>query len=258
MSGIVFDIQTYALYDGPGIRTTVFFKGCPLRCAWCHNPESWKTEPEMGRLDDKRTMIGEKMSVEEVLARVLPDKPFYETSGGGVTFTGGEPTMQPEFLLACLAALQDKKLNTAIETCGLFPESLCEKLADVVDLFLFDIKLIDDVRHKELAGTSNRKILENFRTLIAKVAAGRIVPRVPLIPTVNTDEQTIDAIAAFLRDAGYDGPVHLMPYNRLAKSKWEKVGLNDRYRDFGEFTDGDLDAVLKRFERTGFRCMVNQ
>ena len=302
MDGVIFDIQYYAMYDGPGIRTCVFFKGCPLRCAWCHNPESWDPNIRMGysaerctgcgqcaeacpnnalQMLDGRVLrdiekcstcgacaeacpnkatekIGRKISVEEIVRAVIRDKIFYDESGGGVTISGGEPTMRPDFLLDTLRALKETGIHIALETCGCFKEELLEELAGLVDLFLYDLKSVDSENHKRFTGVSNKLILSNFEKILALAGSEKITPRIPLIPGFNSDDASIDAIAGFLQEAGYSGEVHLMPYNRLAKIKWEKVGKGASYRDFGELSDKNIGYIASRFERAGFDVVCNR
>ena len=302
VQGIVFDIQNYSTFDGPGIRTTVFFKGCPLTCAWCHNPESWKPNLERTWLEERCQscgiciescpntaisfesgkirhhpnlcticgacaencpneaveIVGKRLSVEDVVREVLKDKPFYETSGGGVTFSGGEATQQADFLIACLQACRNEEIHTALETCGIFSETLREKLLDLVDLFLFDLKRIDSEGHKHWTGVGNERILENFRFLIAQGEKEKVLARIPVIPGVQTDSEVLENFVTFLKDTRYSAPVHLMPYNRLAKSKWQKTGRGDRYRDFGDLSPEQLATVRRYFEKAGFEVVINR
>ncbi|MFX0076893.1 MAG: glycyl-radical enzyme activating protein [Candidatus Hermodarchaeota archaeon] len=301
MSGIVFDIQNYAIYDGPGIRTIVFLKGCPLTCIWCQNPESQQLFPEISYFKEKcqlceicvrscpnsalrlindeivrerslctvcgicakncpnnvMEIIGWKTTVEELVDEVLLDKPFYDNSGGGATFSGGEPTMQINFLLELLKALKKKNIHTALETCGYFNEEFIDELVKHVDLFLFDVKMINRDKHEDFTGVYNDKILANFSRILLLVGNNRIIPRIPLIPGVNTDLTTIQQIITFLQQANYDGEIHLMPYNKLTKTKYEKVGMGALYKDMGDLTDENLNQITKLFEEHSYEVIVN-
>ncbi|MBN1880795.1 MAG: glycyl-radical enzyme activating protein [Deltaproteobacteria bacterium] len=301
-SGIVFDIAHYSIYDGPGIRTTVFFKGCPLRCAWCHNPESWKKKPEIGYLPSVCTgcgtcrdvcpagavavvdgalfrdsstcrvcgrcvdacpsgaleVIGGSLSTDDVLREVLVDLPFYEDSGGGVTVSGGEATMQPIFLVEVLTALKHHGIHTALETCGFFDASLVRPLDELVDLFLFDIKSLDTSRHREMTGVGIEKIIDNFTSILTLSGSSRIIPRIPIIPGFNADDDSIHSNARFLSSVEYTGPVHCMPYNTMAKSKYEKVGRADLYRDMGILSEDRLERISRIFTDAGFVVVINE
>ena len=301
MKGIIFDIQNYAIYDGPGIRTIIFLKGCPLKCVWCQNPESQKLNPQISYFKEKclrcgncidacpndalqllndeitrnkelcticgscveacpndvMEIIGKEISIAELVEIALRDKSFYDNSGGGITISGGEPTIQIEFLLELLKALKEHDIHTAIETCGYFKEDLIEDLVNCVDLFLFDIKHMDMQKHTHFTGVSNEKILANFSKILFKVGNERIIPRIPLIPGVNIDENTINSIASFLHGINYTGPIHLMPYNKLAKTKYEKVGMGDLYKDRGDLTDKNLKEITDMFEKHSYQVVIN-
>jgi pyruvate formate lyase activating enzyme len=301
MKGIIFDIQNYAIYDGPGIRTTIFFKGCPLKCVWCHNPESQELKPQISYFSEKclgcgtcvavcpnnaiqlvngkairdrelctvcgtcvaacpnnvLEIIGKEMSVNELIEIVIRDKPFYDNSGGGVTISGGEPTIQAPFLFELLEALKNEKIHTAIETCGYFKENLNPKLINLVDLFLFDIKHINSEIHLHYTGVNNERILANFKMLLSKVGNERIIPRIPLIPNVNIDLNIINSIAEFLREINYNGPIHLMPYNKLAKTKYEKIGKGESYKEMGDLTEAMINKITETFEHQSFKVMIN-
>ncbi|MDH4267107.1 MAG: glycyl-radical enzyme activating protein [Deltaproteobacteria bacterium] len=262
--GVVFDIQRYSIHDGPGIRTTVFFKGCPLRCDWCQNPESQSAKPEIFfdrsrcsrcgecvaicpekasslsgeslRLDrricrgcgkcadlcphEARKLVGRYMTVDEVMHPILKDIKFYENSGGGVTLSGGEPTAQIHFALALLRRCQELGLHTALETCGYASWTQLEKLLAYTDLFLYDIKHLQEAKHLEGTGKNNFRIIDNA-IRIAKVRP--MIVRVPLIPHFNDSPEEIRAIARFgHKELGSIG-VDLLPYNRLGEGKYERL-----------------------------------
>ena len=198
-------------------------------------------------------IIGRKITVDELVDKVMMDKPFFDNSGGGATFSGGEPTMQFNFLLELLKDLKKKEIHTALETCGYFNEDLIGELVKYVDLFLFDLKLIDKEKHKIFTGVFNEKILTNFSKILSKVGQERINPRIPLIPGVNTDLSTIQQIITFLQSVNYDSQIHLMPYNKLIKTKYEKVGMGDRYNDRGDLTDEGLKKIAELFKQHSYK-----
>jgi pyruvate formate lyase activating enzyme len=202
--------------------------------------------------------IGTEMSANEIAEMVSRDKAFYDNSGGGVTISGGEPTLQPEFLCATLEAVRTHGIHTALETCGYFDEALLNELPDITDLFLYDIKHLAAGIHKKFTGVSNERILSNFSQLLSRVGSERIVPRIPIIPQFNDDPDSADCIASFLMEAGYSGPIHLMPYNRMARTKWEKIGRGSSYRDLGVQEPEDVQRVISRFERASFEIICNQ
>jgi pyruvate formate lyase activating enzyme len=278
LSGLIFNIQRFSIHDGPGIRTTVFFKGCPLRCFWCHNPEGLSTNPELlfyserclfcgqcvqictsvghdiheaqhtilrdrcnhcGRCADECVsnaveLAGKVMTVEQVLAEVLADRVFYQTSGGGVTLSGGEPLLQPKFALAVLKECKVKGLHTTLETCGHARWSVLSSLLPHLDLILMDLKLVNPHKHRAVTGVSNRLILENATRLAAMAIP--IHFRIPVVPTVNDTEEEIVAIRQFVQSLialrseknGRDAApitLELLPFHKMAGDKYRRLDL---------------------------------
>jgi pyruvate formate lyase activating enzyme len=263
--GIVFDIKRFSIHDGPGIRTTVFFKGCPLRCWWCHNPESQVHEPEMmfhgnrcvgcgacvdvcpqGAISlqgdvaatdaekcvlcgtcaevcyaDAREIVGREMTAEDVAAEIERDVPFYDESGGGATISGGEPLLQVGFLRAVLRACKEREIHTALDTCGFAPWEALESVRGLVDLFLYDLKLMDDARHRAFTGASSEPILGNLRALAERGHA--IALRVPLVPGINDDEENIRRIAVFAAALPRLQRVDVLPYHRAGTDKYSRM-----------------------------------
>ena len=243
MRAIIFDIERNSYVDGPGIRTTVFFKGCNLKCAWCHNPESQSAKKEFLFYKDKCTgcrrcddvtvdnknfmcyndakeICGKEYTVDEVFAEVIKDKAFYETSGGGVTFSGGEPMSQGEFVLACLTRLRHKT-HRALQTCGYGDGAMFSHLLAECDYVLYDLKLMDEAEHLRYTGVSNGIILENYRRLAASGVP--FVTRIPLIPGVNDTEDNLRRTANLMRECGAHY-VELLPYNKMAGGKYRMLG----------------------------------
>ncbi len=204
-------------------------------------------------------MIGTSKTSKEILNDVIGDKPFFDKSGGGITITGGEPTQQFDFLLDVLREFKSAAIHTAIETCGFFDKSKIGNLVGLVDLFLFDLKHPDDLRHKKITGLSNRSILENFRAIHEIVGSNRIIPRIPLIPEMTVNLADIKKTMAFLsEDCKYKGAVHLMPYNKLSKTKYEKIGREEDYLDFGSISEEELQEIVCCIESFSFKAVINR
>jgi pyruvate formate lyase activating enzyme len=230
--GLIFDIKRFTIHDGPGIRTTVFFKGCPLNCQWCHNPEaiSPKIETHLVRLagsdlsgEKCETIIGCLVSADNLMNEIKADIPFYDQSGGGATFSGGEPMAQIEFLEQLLHLCQMSNIHTAIDTCGYAPLEDFMRIYDLADLFLYDLKLIDDTTHIKYTGLSNKLILLNLRILAEK--GNKINLRVPMIPGITDTKENLEAIAEFIKPLKSIRRISLLPYNRLGEDKTERFGL---------------------------------
>jgi pyruvate formate lyase activating enzyme len=264
--GLVFNIQRYSLHDGPGIRTTVFLKGCPLCCEWCHNPEGMSPRKELLVVESRcivcgecrracpfsqsragagvlptrnedctycgecveacptgaRQMVGTEMTVAEVMEEILKDRIFYEDSAGGATFSGGEPLMQPAFLRELLEECCARGIHTAVDTCGFGCTDHLLAVARLADLVLYDVKLMDDARHRQHTGVSNKPILENLKVL--DQIHQNIWLRVPVIPGVNDDAENLQAIARFASGIHGVRQVTLLPYHQTGVQKYRRLG----------------------------------
>ena len=225
MKGIVFDIRRGVTKDGPGLRTSVFLKGCPLRCVWCHNPES--QSPEIERAVTTDEVCGREMSVEEVMDEVRRDKVFYASSGGGVTLTGGEPIMQGDFAFALASAAHKDGIHVAIDTSGFAPWAAFERMLSVVDLFLYDLKCMDSKRHRELTGVDNQAILENLRRL--DDAGAKTWIRCPLAPGLNDSDEDLTVLKAFTSRLRNMEKLEICPYHPLGLEKYAKFGKKVLY-----------------------------
>jgi pyruvate formate lyase activating enzyme len=262
-TGIIFDLKKYAIRDGPGIRTTVFFKGCPLNCRWCHNPESRAREIEQLPVripvsqiptGSRQTTVGCRVTVDSVMAEILQDRVFYDQSGGGVTFSGGEPLLQIDFLLALLQECRREGIHTAVDTSGYAPLTDLEQVCQGADMLLYDLKLMDDHLHREYVGVSNELILSNFR-LAASRNACRIMARVPLIPGVTDTEENLTAVAEFL-DQTDIRQVSLLPYNKLGEDKGERFGFRGHSLQMNVQDHQELVRKAGLFEARGFAVTV--
>lgn len=218
--GIVFDIKRGSVKDGPGLRTSVFLKGCPLRCVWCHNPESQAAAPQKAVTTGE--VCGREMSVDEVMAEVLADRPFYGAEGG-VTLTGGEPTMQPDFAVSLAAAAQAAGVRVALDTCGEAPWTTFARLLPHVDLFLYDLKCRNAARHRELTGVGNERILDNLSRLDA--AGARLWIRCPLVPGLNDADADLAALRNFIATLRHVEKEEICPYHALGLEKYAKFGI---------------------------------
>jgi pyruvate formate lyase activating enzyme len=298
VEGNIFDIKKYAIHDGPGIRSTVFFKGCPLACRWCHNPEGLTVEsqriyrqercigcgeciqicPQKGltqtaagvardpaKCDLCQTcadhcpseaieFVGRKVTVDEVIAEIKKDIAFYDESGGGITFSGGEPLMQPEFLLQLLEACAELDLHRTVDTTGYADSELLLQVAQKTDLFLYDLKLMDAAKHRDFTGVSNRRILYNFR-MLAKYGA-RIQVRVPIIPGINNDAENIDRTAALVSDLPGVEQIAILPFHNSARGKYGRLGMECLSSDIESPSDEHMKIIAGRLERSGLQVKI--
>lgn len=225
MKGTIFSIEEFAINDGPGIRTTVFLKGCPLRCEWCHNPEGLSPRPQPMKKKDETVVSGTETESGELAERLLRDEKIFRLNRGGVTFTGGEPLLQADFLCEVLGLLRPR-IHCAIETSGYASEVMFRKVLDNVDFVLLDCKHTDEVLHKKYTRVSNRPILRNLQILID--SGKDFVLRIPLIPGVNDSKENMLAVKALIADARNLKRVELLRYNKVAGAKYGMVGMDYR------------------------------
>lgn len=253
--GRIFDIQKYSIHDGPGIRTIVFLKGCALRCRWCCNPESQSFEIEPMMFEGKEKTMGRDVTVEELLPVIKQDMFYYNRSGGGVTLSGGESLLQPDFAPHLLHACKDIGVNTAIETTGFAKWETIEKYLPYLDYVLMDIKHMDSAKHKEFTTQSNELILENARK-IAESGAVNLTIRVPVIPTFNHTPEEIRAISEFAASLPGVERLHLLPYHRLGQGKYE--GLNRPYpmEGINLIPNEYMQRLLEVAKRSGLKCQI--
>lgn len=294
---IVFDVQRFSIHDGPGIRTTVFFKGCALACVWCQNPEALRAAPELSydaercleaceaclaacpegalgadraaRVDWARCtacgrcvgpcpsealrLVGRPWSTEDLLVELLRDRSFYESSGGGVTFSGGEPVLQSRFLQELLPKLGAEGVHVALETCGAYPFELLEPLLPRVDLILYDVKLADPVRHARATGRDNARILANLAELVRRGAPVEV--RMPVVPGWNSDDENVAATAERLRAMGVRSLV-LLPYNHLWEAKLPRLGVDRRPLGIRPPPEAFYGALAQAFSRHGIDARI--
>ena len=245
MTGTIFNIQRFCTDDGPGIRTTVFFKGCNLRCAWCHNPESQAPVPQLMRyshkcvgcgrcrdisetdtdfvcLHDAREYCGKEYTPDELLREALKDKIFYETSGGGITCSGGECMLQIDCLEELLKQCKTNGIHTAVDTAGHVPYEYFERILPYTDLFLYDIKCMNSEKHRQYTGVGNERILENLKRLLQSDAPVWI--RIPVIPSVNDTLEEMRAIQQYWEQYGTPKKIELLPYHAMGEHKYTALG----------------------------------
>jgi pyruvate formate lyase activating enzyme len=285
-SGLVFNVQRFSLQDGPGVRSTVFTKGCPLACAWCHNPESQAPRTEFIRMKQRCMVcglcsdqelselpvrgrgerdveacptgalqaIGKELSASSLVKTLLRDRIFFDESDGGVTFSGGEPLMQVPFVIEALGLLRTEGIHTALDTCGYARWQDLAEAASLADLVLYDLKLMDDRRHLAATGVSNTLILKNLKALASIHSALWI--RVPVIPGVNDDAANLDATAEFLQDLPGVLQVDLLPYHPTGEAKFARMGMTYALSGIQPPSFEHLEALAARFRVKGLTTTI--
>jgi pyruvate formate lyase activating enzyme len=264
MKGLIFSIKRYSIHDGPGIRVTFFMKGCPLSCLWCHNPEGISPEPEEIEMSDRigdRTFIRkEKAGVyytsEEVVGILDRERIFIDRSSGGVTFSGGEPLYQHEFLLEALRACKSAGYHTTVDTAGHSAASAYKAVIPFTDLFLFDLKHIEDPKHQELTGVSNRLIIDNFRMLCSSGTAIQI--RIPVIPGYNDDEQNMSGIRKLICENINRNTmgISLLPYHKTGSSKYGRFGIPNRLNGTDTPSAARMKGLRDFYSSTGLKVSI--
>ena len=272
MKATIFEIKSFAVHDGDGIRTTVFFKGCPLRCVWCHNPEGLTSAPQIAHyahkcigcgeckkegftpedcLGEATVLYGKEVTVDELLPLLLEDKDFYDSSNGGVTLSGGECLVQAVFCAELLKKLKEHGIHTAVDTCGFVPRSALDKVIPYTNVFLYDVKAYDEDIHINCTGASNNRILENLEYLDS--LGKEIEIRIPYVPEYNRDQ--IEKIAIFLSGLKSITKIRVLPYHNYAGSKYAALNIQSTLPDMLP-TEGELEVARGLIARiTGYRVI---
>ncbi|MDR1950835.1 MAG: glycyl-radical enzyme activating protein [Bacteroidales bacterium] len=259
MTGLIFDIKRFAVHDGPGIRTTVFLKGCPLRCSWCHNPEGIEPNPCKvnkvlklnGRNFTKEETIGYEISTEKLFAELDKERVFMDESKGGVTFSGGEPLMQPEFLMEMLKICKKNGMHTVVDTSLFAPWETVENVSKLTDLFLVDLKLMNSAEHQLHTGVPNELILENIRKLSASDVA--VAVRIPMIPNITTSIENISQSISFLQTLKEKiKEIELLPFHNRANEKYKRVGMTNTFENIKSLPKNELATIEQQFMNAGF------
>lgn len=256
MQGVIFDIKRFAIHDGPGIRTSVFFKGCPLKCWWCHNPESRSGDIQLIPANEtrKEEKVGRLISSEKLMEEIRKDKVFYDHSKGGVTFSGGEPTLQLDFLLKMLDLCKEERIHSAVDTSGYLSQNDLNKLLPNTDLFLYDLKHMDAKQHQLETGVGNEQILNNLIFLNDNEA--KIHVRIPFVPGFNDDVSHLEEISGFLQACKNVERIHLLPYHKLGQSKYKKFAINSSKDPGREPLQEEIEMAVKILSSYGHLVLV--
>ena len=297
-AGTIFDIVKFSTHDGPGIRTAVFFKGCPLHCWWCHNPEGQFPISQLVYREERcihcfscveacpnhaiqiidgtptilrdscrlsglcalvcqtkaREIAGKRLRVSDVMEEVEKDNIFYDESGGGVTFSGGEPYMQAAFLQNLLEACKEKGIHTAVETCGFVNAETLMATRPYVDLYLYDLKAIDNETHRKFTGVSNEIILKNLRQLSR--SHNQVIVRFPVIPNVNDDDENVLRLGEFVLSLGSVKEIDVLPYHELGVEKYKRLGMINRMPEVELLSSVRVSGIVEKLKRFGLLVKV--
>ena len=260
MTGIIFDIKRFAINDGPGLRTVVFFKGCPLRCIWCHNPEGFEKNPNKvkkvlklnGKSHIKEETTGYEISADKLFAEIEKERIFMETSGGGVTFSGGEPLLQNDFLTEILKICKKNDTHTTVDTSLFAPWETIKSVAEFTDMFLIDLKLMNSALHKHYTGVSNELIIENIKKLSATNV--HMIIRIPVIPKVTTSDDNIKQTLSFLQTMnGKIKEINLLPFHNTANGKYKRLGIENPFSSIKTCKKEEIKDIEKQFISAGFK-----
>ena len=249
--GYIFKIQKYCLHDGPGIRTTIFFQGCPLKCQWCHNPES---QPFTDAIDTNNPYKPDTYSISQLVNEIEKDRIFFDQSGGGVTFSGGEPLSQPGFLFDLINKCKKNDIHTCVDTSGYAPLDAFKKICQKIDLVLFDIKIINDDKHKQYTGVSVKPVLDNLKFLATTNTAVKI--RIPLIPDITDTNDNINGIISFLTSLKRFKDVCLLPFHNTGEGKYETLGVKNHLKGLKPCSKIKTDQIKKKFTDNGFNITI--
>jgi pyruvate formate lyase activating enzyme len=255
MTGTIFNIQRYAIHDGPGIRTTIFFQGCPLRCWWCHNPESQQFELlSPSEADGERVKSGHCVTSEELIQEIEKDVVFFDESGGGVTFSGGEPLMQSEFLVDLLEQCAAQEIHTVVDTCGYASADVFHAVLTHTNLILYDLKILDDDAHRRYTGGSNRLVLDNLGLLSKSDTPYSI--RFPVIPGITDTQANIEAVLKLLNGLRGLQQISLLPYHRTAIHKYHMLQRDYQMDDIAPPSEAALQDLKHLFDTHGFQTII--
>jgi pyruvate formate lyase activating enzyme len=256
--GTIYQIKKYALHDGPGIRTTVFFKGCPLSCRWCHNPEGIDPQPQTmfrrtssGKVSET---VGTVIGVDALIKEIEKDLLFYDESGGGVTFSGGEPLAQPQFLEALLAACNHREIHAALDTSGFAPRAVIEQILPRLQLVLFDLKIMDAKQHQYQTGVSNRIILNNLEQIADSDTPLRI--RVPLIPGMTDGDDNIGQMVRYVASLKKIEGIDLLPFHRIGTQKYRRLGRTDTMAGINPLKPQRIESIYGKFASAGVHVSI--